>query len=436
MKQTNIKLSVSGMSCAHCELTIENSLSKLEGIRHIKASFSKGEVNCTFDEEVIAIEEIKTAINKLDYEVVEEEKPKLTGNLEALYILIILLGGYVILKRLGLLNLTNYFPQIQNNMGYGMIFVIGLLTSLHCVAMCGGINLAQSVSSSKYRESVVVPNLLYNLGRVVSYTVIGGIVGALGSVITLGGGFKGAVAIFAGIFMMIMGINMLNIFPWLRRFNLRMPKFLGRKITNKKAGSHSSFYIGILNGLMPCGPLQSMQLFALSTGSAFHGALSMFLFSLGTVPLMFVLGTLSSKLNKKFTEKMLSICSILVVVLGISMLNNGLALSGVMVPQFESTSTNTNVAMIEGEYQTITTPLEFGTYPSITVKAGIPVKWTIIAEKGKVNGCNNEIIISEYGISAKLQVGENIIEFIPTKAGQYGYSCWMGMIRSSITVVE
>lgn len=439
MKQSKVKLSVSGMSCAHCELTIENTLEKLKGIRHTKASFGKGEVNCTFDSEVISIEEIKVAINKLDYKVVEEDhkqKPKLTGNSEALYILIILFGGYVILKQLGLLNIINYFPQLQNNMGYGMIFVIGLLTSLHCVAMCGGINLAQSVNSVKGRESTIVPNLLYNFGRVVSYTVIGGIVGALGSVITLGGGLRGTVAIFAGIFMMIMGLNMLNIFPWLRRFNLKMPKFLGRKITNKKAGSHSSFYIGLLNGLMPCGPLQSMQLFALSTGSAFHGALSMFLFSLGTVPLMFVLGTLSSKLNKKFTEKMLSVCAILVIVLGIGMLNNGLALSGIVVSKIDTTSENTNVAEIDGNYQKITTSLEFGTYPSITVKAGIPVKWTIIAEEGKVNGCNNEFIISEYGKSVKLQVGENLIEFTPTKAGKYGYSCWMGMIRSSITVVE
>jgi len=330
---------------------------------------------------------------------------------------------------------TNYFPQIQSNVGYGMLFVIGLLTSLHCVAMCGGINLAQSVNASKTGGTTILPNLMYNLGRVVSYTVIGGVVGALGSVISLGGGLRGTVAIFAGIFMVIMGLNMLNVFPWLRRFNLKMPKFIGRRISTKKTGKHSSFYIGMLNGLMPCGPLQSMQLFALSTGSFITGAFSMFLFSLGTVPLMMGLGILSSKLNKKFTEKMMSICAILVFILGLGMLNNGLALSGILVPQLASTDTNLNMAQIEGEYQMLTTPLDFGRYPQITVKVGVPVKWEIIAEKGKVNGCNNEIIIPEYDISTKLKEGKNIIEFTPTKEGQYGYSCWMGMIRSSITVI-
>jgi len=436
VKQEKTKLLISGMSCAHCELTIEKTLSKLKGLEHIKASFGKGEVTFTFDDEVIGIEEIKSAINKLDYKVIEEHKTKFTNNTEALYILIILLGGYVILKRYGLLNFTNYFPQIQSSMGYGMLFVIGLLTSLHCVAMCGGINLAQSANASKSGGSTILPNFMYNLGRVVSYTIIGGVVGALGAVISLGGGFRGAVAIFAGVFMMIMGLNMLDVFPWLRRFNIKMPKFISRKIDHNKAKSHSSFYVGLLNGLMPCGPLQSMQLFALSTGSFFGGALSMFLFSLGTVPLMFVLGTLSSKLNKKFTEKMLSTCAILVVVLGVGMLNNGLALSGVVVPQLAAADENTNMAKLEGGYQTITTPLNFGTYPAITVKAGIPVKWTITAEKGKVNGCNNEIIITEYDISVKIKEGENIIEFTPSKPGQFGYSCWMGMIRSTITVVE
>lgn len=429
------KLTISGMTCAHCELTIENAVVNLKGVEKVKASFGKGEVSFVYDEELVDLNNIKSIINTLDYKVIDDlPKKEFTGNSQALYILIIIFGGYVILKQLGLLNFTNYFPRIQSSMGYGMLFVIGTLTSLHCVAMCGGINLAQSVNSAKKEGSTILPNVLYNLGRVVSYTLIGGIVGALGSVISLGGSLRGGVAIFAGVFMVIMGLNMLNVFPWLRRFNLKMPKFLGRKISKEKTKHSSSFYVGLLNGLMPCGPLQSMQLYALSTGSFLIGALSMFLFSLGTVPLMFVLGTLSSKLNKRFTEKMMSICAILVVVLGFGMLSNGMALSGVLVPQIESSSESTNVAKVVGDYQTITTPLEFGTYPVITVKAGIPVKWTISAEEGKINGCNNELIISEYGIDAKLSEGENVIEFTPTKEGRYGYSCWMGMIRSFITV--
>ncbi|MDF2804149.1 MAG: heavy metal transporter [Anaerocolumna sp.] len=436
MKQVNMILPVEGMSCAHCELTIEEALQKLKGISNCKASFGKGQVIVSFDDSITTLKEIKSAISNAGYECVEKEEKSQGEKGQILYILIILLGGYVILKHLGVLNIFNFFPTIQSNAGYGMLFLIGLLTSLHCVAMCGGINLAQSVNSSDKVSSPFVPNILYNLGRVISYTIVGGIVGGVGAAVNPGGGFRGIVAVFAGVFMIIMGLNMLNIFPWLRRFNLRMPKFISKRINKKKHTSKSSLYIGLLNGLMPCGPLQSMQLYALSTGSILTGALSMFLFSLGTVPLMFILGALSSKINKKFTEKMLSICAILVVILGVGMLNNGLALSGVAMPSITNSQSTANEAIVSKDIQTITTPLDYGRYPALVVKNNIPVKWTITAKKGVINGCNNEIIIPEYDLVVQLKEGDNIIEFIPTKTGTFSYSCWMGMIRSSITVTD
>lgn len=437
MKTTKI-LQVGGMSCAHCELTIEEGLQKLKGVNKCKASFGKGQVFVSFDDSITNLEDIKATIRKAGYTCIEEKEKQRqqVDKGQTLYILIILLGGYVILKHLGLLNVFNFFPTIEDNAGYGMLFIIGLFTSLHCVAMCGGINLAQSVNSSHKNPSPFVPNILYNLGRVISYTVIGGIVGGVGAAVNPGGGLRGIVAVFAGVFMVIMGLNMLNIFPWLRRFNLRMPKFIGKRINKKKSNSNSSLYIGLLNGLMPCGPLQSMQLYALSTGSIITGALSMFMFSLGTVPLMFILGALSSKINKKFTEKMLSICAVLVVILGIGMLNNGLALSGVAMPSMVNTQSTSNKTTVTKDLQTVTTSLDFGRYPALSVKNNIPVKWTITAEKGVINGCNNEIIIPEYDLVVKLKEGENVIEFTPTRTGTFSYSCWMGMIRSSITVID
>ena len=105
----------------------------------------------------------------------------------------------------------------------------------------------------------------------------------------------GIFAILSGVFMVIMGLNMLNVIPWLKKINPHMPKIFGRKIQGSK-GKHGPFIVGLLNGLMPCGPLQAMQLYALGTGSFLMGAASMFVFSLGTVPLMFGFGALSSLL--------------------------------------------------------------------------------------------------------------------------------------------
>jgi len=439
---------IEGMTCTSCEMRIENALKRLEGVVAVKAIFSSSNIYVTYDANVIKLDKIIEAIEKLDYKI--KNKPagqatpetnakkasgdKMTIN-QLLGMGIILLAFYVIIKNtVGF----NFIPEINQSMSYGILFIVGLLTSFHCIAMCGGINLSQCVSykfegSASGKFSRLKPSLLYNSGRVASYTVIGGIVGALGSAVSFSGGAKGIVAIFSGVFMVIVGLNMLNIFPLLRKLNLRLPKIFGSKILDNN-GKYGPFYIGLLNGLMPCGPLQAMQIYALGTGSFAAGAASMFLFSLGTVPLVFGFGAASSILSGRFTHKMLKVSAMLVIILGVVMVNRGLALSGVNI-DFPSSPWG-NVAKIKGDVQVVVTKLEAGRYTPIVVQKGIPVKWTIKAEKADLNGCNNPIVIPKYNIQKKLVPGDNIIEFTPEEEGNVTYTCWMGMIKGNIKVVS
>ena len=92
---------------------------------------------------------------------------------------------FVVLELTPLRAMLSAFPTARAGMGFAALFALGLTTSMHCVGMCGGINLAQSAGAAQAGRNVGLSNLQYNLGRVVSYTVIGGIVGALGSVIRL-----------------------------------------------------------------------------------------------------------------------------------------------------------------------------------------------------------------------------------------------------------
>jgi len=275
------------------------------------------------------------------------------------------------------------------------------------------------------------------MGRVISYTVVGGIVGTIGSVVSFSGTAKGIVAIASGVFMVIMGLNMLNIFPGLRKLNPRMPKIFARKV-HSNSGQHGPLYVGLLNGLMPCGPLQAMQIYALGTGSMWAGALSMFLFSLGTVPLMFGFGAVSSFLSGKFTHKMMKASAVLVMVLGVIMLSRGMALSGFNTNiALSASSGSSQIAKVKGNVQVVTTVLKSGSYSPIIVQKGIPVRWTISSSAGELNGCNNKINIPEYNIeNKKLEAGDTIIEFTPDKVGNYIYTCWMGMISSNIKVVD
>lgn len=452
-KAVHYELKIQGMTCNSCEMRIEKALNSLAGIIESRAIYSNSMVNVIFDENIIKLEEIIKTIERLGYRVkyqptgsgmfinmdkkLSEDKTSIN---QILGIGIILFAFYLIIKNtIGF----NFIPQVDQSMGYGILFVVGILTSLHCISMCGGINLSQCVSynfteNDENKLSKLKPSFQYNLGRVISYTLIGGIVGALGSVISFSGTAKGIVAIVSGLFMIIMGANMLNLFPWLRKINPRLPRVFGNKIYNNN-GKSKPLYIGLLNGLMPCGPLQAMQIYALGTGSFVAGAMSMFVFSLGTVPLMFGLGALSSLLSAKFTKRIMKVSAVLVIFLGVIMLNRGLSLGGFNAFATASSASSVNaanVSKIAGDVQTVTTTMESGRYTPIIVQKGIPVKWTITTQKSDLNGCNNPMTIPKYDKEYKLVPGDNLIEFTPEETGNITYTCWMGMISSNIKVVD
>lgn len=447
MNQGIIKkeLLIDGMSCTSCSMKIERVLKEMNGIKEVQISYSDAKAYVSFDKQEIDINDIKSKIEELGYKVTKEYSSITISNdvkkeskdkikpITLIGIGIIAFAIFFIIKNtIGF----NFIPEVNQSMGYGILFVVGLLTSVHCIAMCGGINLSQCVSNANDNEPIkrkLIPSILYNTGRVISYTVIGGIVGALGSVISLSGTAKGIVAIVAGAFMLIMGLNMMNIFPRLRKIVPRMPKKFTSKIHGAKKG-RGPLVVGLLNGFIPCGPLQTMQIYALGTGSFLAGALSMFLFSLGTVPLMFAFGAISSILSSKFTRKLMTVSALLVMFLGIIMIGRGFSQSGISTALAKGDTDN--IASVKENVQLVSTEMEPNIYEPLVVQAGVPVRWTINVEEGDLNGCNNPVTIPKYGIQKELVVGENIIEFTPTDEGNIVYTCWMGMISGNISVVS
>ncbi len=451
LKKETIK--IEGMFCPHCEVTVSKALMGVAGVESASASFQKGEAVVTYDPSKASLQSMHAAIRAEGYEVNAGN-----SSVQTLSILIILISFYIIARHMGWTNVFNLFPTIETGMEMGMLFAVGLLTSIHCIAMCGGINLTQATAASMGSEKAagktgssktpsalrktsssgtsgaLRPNLLYNLGRVISYTVTGAICGAIGQTISFSGKLRGILPMIVGVLMLLMAINMLGVFKGLRRFNIRLPKVFYRVALGNGRGN-SSLAIGLLNGLMPCGPLQSMQIYALGTGSIWLGALSMFLFSLGTVPLMFGFGFVAGKFNQKYRKYMLSVSAVIIVIMGIHMIMDGMAVSGLYFAG-RGNAENAQMAMLEGDVQRITTEIDYGTYQPFTVRAGVPLEWNIYVPEGKLNGCNGEILIPEYDLDVKLQEGDNLVTFTPVGGGSIPYSCWMGMIRSSITVVE
>ena len=442
MRKINFK--IDGMTCINCQTRIERSLLSTEGIKAARVSWKKGRAEIEYDESLIELADIKKIIEELDYKVVEDDKESDRKRFflhPACYIIIILLL-FILLQKSGLLNLLSPSKVADSKMSYALLFVTGLLTSVHCIAMCGGINLSQSLGGG-------TAGLKYNAGRLVSYTLIGLILGTVGFFISSAGERFGdgvivpfslqmVLKLMAGLFMILMGLSLLGILPGLRKITPHLPAGLSRRIYSMQKGllkNHKgAFLVGFLNGFMPCGPLQAMWLLALASGNPLSGALSMFSFSLGTLPLMLGLSSLISLIGKKYTGVVMKIGSVLVVVMGLSMASQAFALGGL-----KADSINTfekKVIEADKEKQVIKSKLLPGRYPNITVKKGIPVRWEIEVAKGSLTGCNYRMILRDFKMGVELGYGTNVIEFTPEKTGNFQYTCWMGMITGNIKVED
>ena len=445
-------LIIDGMTCINCQNKIEQELKNTAGISKVQVSYSKGQAEIEFNPEIVTLNRIAAIIEKLDYTVIDKKQADSLKWVRRIGTLAVIILLYYLLQHFGILNLLVPSMLADSQMSYGMLFIVGLLTSVHCIAMCGGIHLSQCIPSrnaentSSSRINVIMPSVLYNAGRVVSYTAVGFVLGGAGMILTGGSGsgmpllLQGILKITAGLFMVIMGINMLGIFPALRKLQIRFPRKSVIKINQKKRTEKRPFVVGQLNGLMPCGPMQSMQIIALGSGNPISGALAMLMFSLGTVPLMLGLGSLVSALGKKYTKLVMQTGAILVV-LGLAMLSQGAGLAGIRLDRISQVSDgakelDTAVIAQSGNIQYVESNLDFGTYPEITVYTGIPVKWTINVPEEVINGCNYKMIVKTYGITHEFTPGKNVIEFTPGEPGTVQYTCWMGMIYGEINVVD
>lgn len=421
------------MTCTSCEKRVERSLNKLVGLYKVKANFSGQFAEIEYEDELCSKDEIKDAIKSAGYTTEAGKDYKFIG-------ILVVVAAVALLG----MNTSGFNMEAKlTNASYAVLFMVGILTSIHCVGMCGGIMLSQSLKTEgKNKFEAMKPALLYNLGRVVSYTILGGIVGAIGSVFSLSLTAQAGMQIFAGVFMIMMGFNMAG-FSAFRKFQIKLPA----SVCKLQAKPRTPLLVGFLNGLMPCGPLQTMQIFALGTGSAFAGALSMFMFALGTVPLMLTFGAVSGLLSKGYTKKLLKYSGVLIIVLGLIMSNRGLALAGMNVSPTSFlkdlgafgtdnvASANSIKATVKDGVQYVNMTASYSGYNpnEIYVQKGLPVKWVVDGKE--LSGCNNTIVIPDLNIQQKLQSGLNTIEFTPEDK-DLAFSCWMGMIRGTIKVVD
>lgn len=417
---------IKGISCNHCLQTIEINLLKDNNIESVK--FKNDIAIITYKNKIDREKLIKKIISLGYYteeNYISDDIALLdnkTNLKEIILIITVLILIFYLLYKLVGFNIFNVIPTIDSNITYGMLFITGIFTSIHCISMCGAINLLTIINKTGKRN--YKRPILYNLGRLISYTFLGAIVGLVGSTITINNKVSGIIILIAATIMFLMAFSMLGIIP------LRKVKRFKRKLKIK-----NPFLIGLLNGLMPCGPLQAMQVYALSTSSPIKGAISMFLFCLGTIPLMLSTGLILTRLSSKNKVIINKIATCLILILSLAMINQ--ALLSLDIDLFKNNKEETyQKSIIKDNYQEIKINASYGNYQDIIIQKDIPVKLIIHVDKDKLTGCNNEVYLKKYNIKKKLVVGDNLIEFTPTKVETLTYTCYMNMIKNNIKVID
>lgn len=338
------------------------------------------------------------------------------------------------------------------------MFGVGLVTSIHCVAMCGPLVLTYAVKGAEQGPFIrrMLPHFAYQSAKILSYVLVGLLLGAIGSLFDLGG-LRGWVTVFAGIFMVLLGLQMTGKFPVLHRLTPRPPKFLmnavgslRKKAVADEAAGHVSIAtpitFGLLTGLMPCGPLQSAQIAAAGAGSPVSGALAMLGFGLGTAPLMLGFGAVSGMLSAQFKHKMMTVAAVLIALLGLVMLNRGLTLVGspVTAQSIKTAVMGTPAAAPVSEAQypvgadgVVEVPLVIENVQFVPATVNIPADKAVrlVVDRREDNSCSAQLALPQLGILVDLAPnGTTVVDIPPTAAGTYTLTCGMGMMSGSLQV--
>lgn len=414
------------MTCPSCEQRISDALMKVDGIIEARADYASETTRIIYDESRIDLIRIEETVEGAGYKFSSDlKKEKIISWKNSPMMVNILLCFLLIIYFIILLLYFIYGKNLNGltlvgSISIPILFVFGLVTGLHCIGMCGSFMVAYSSKNGQRNEHDWLLHIKYGSGKLLSYTLIGGIFGLLGSVISFTIPMRGAIGIFAGVFLIIYGLNLLNVSPALRK--LRLPSLAKMGRTQRK----DPFVIGLANGLfLACGPLSAMYIFAAGTGSPVNGAVSLFAFGLGTIPAMMFFGFSLSSI-KRYIPRIIKFSGAFVIVLGLVMANNSLVLLGGGINMKQADIEQSFFDVIEN-VQTIKMNVnESGWSPdTFVLKKGIKVRWII--DGTQLNGCNDEIIVNDYGMEIDVRQGKNIVEFTPEKEGTVKWSCGMGM---------
>ncbi|MDD4308369.1 MAG: sulfite exporter TauE/SafE family protein, partial [Thermoplasmata archaeon] len=328
----NYTLHVSGTHCASCKILIEDILNDQDIVKSVHVNLKKELVHIDTDsnsspEELASFltEKIKSHGYTLSIEKVFKEKQSDDIIWKAIPIGLVFLVLFFILQKSGILNLG-----IGGKTTPATSFIIGLIASVSsCLAIVGGLVLSLSAKVVQDNgKSAKKPFILFHLGRVIGFALLGGLLGLIGKAIGINFMFSAILGLIASTVMILLGLNLVGIF---KKSKLTLPSNLFAYFRKVEHATIAPILIGIGTFFLPCGFTQSMQVAALSSGSFISGMGLMLAFALGTLPMLALLSFSSvSFAHSKHAPLFFKSAGVVVIGLGLFALLAGLAGIGII----------------------------------------------------------------------------------------------------------
>lgn len=475
MKKSNnnprtTKIYVKGMHCASCELLIQKTIADYPDVKRVDANLEKGEVVIKSDIDFSKkIEKLNSefkdsgytfSMTKINHKqtrlfsiqegklLVDKDKMNETLNILGIIALILVLVVLISNSSIG------RYAGVDANSALPAFILLGLAASFSsCAALVGGLLLAMTKQwndlyiTDRTNKLKSRPHIFFHLGRFIGFIVFGGILGAVGSAISISNTVFFAVLVLAvSMVMILLALQMLGVNS-VAGFTLSAPKFTTKFVTNESnfSGKFGPLLLGAFTFLLPCGFTLVAQTAALASASIVNGALIMLLFSIGTFPVLAGISLTGLKFNSrpKLTAIFNKAAGILIIIFAIYTINSQLNILG--VKSLNDIKFGTREVNIEEEsqpnidenVQKITVVAEGFRYQQIgstTIKAG---EKTVLAVNNRgIQGCGKFMaargLFDNY---VELKPGWNYVEFTP-KVGTYKLTCTMGMVPPlTITVI-
>jgi sulfite exporter TauE/SafE/copper chaperone CopZ len=453
MPKKTTEFQLDGLTCTSCEVILERELKKLPGVTDVSVSHRTGQAAIEHDAaRPLRRDDVAAAVTAHGYGLADKKvssSEQASSGTQAksrwreIGGALVLVGAVaLLLKATGVLNVDT---TVGSSVGLGSAVVIGLVAATStCAALVGGLLLSVTATLNQLRPNAsgwerFRPHLYFNSGRLVSYFLLGGVAGWLGQAISISPRLTGVLTVLIAGAMILLAVDLLNLFPG-SRWVPRLPKAWSHRLYGiaESGKPGAPLLLGALTFFLPCGFTQSMQLYALTTGSFWEGASVMLAFAVGTIPALLGIGVAASVGTQQWVKKFQKVAGAVVLVFGFTNLSAGFALTGLVLPDWSAgRESDAAAAARTGDVQVVEMAVNGIEYEParVTLQAGVPVEWRI--DGSGATGCTSSIVVPSLDIAESLSPSqETVIRFTPEKTGTIPFTCGMGMASGQFVVVD